>query len=97
MKIQEPENNKLDLVSLKLPHNLVVQIDNLAKKEDRSRSSVIRRFLIKCIENYQDEAIDFSNKTESSFIAASNKIFADEWEDKSDEKAFVNLQKYSKN
>jgi metal-responsive CopG/Arc/MetJ family transcriptional regulator len=96
MRIQELKNSKLDLVSLKLPHNLVVQIDNLAKQEDRSRSSIIRRFLIKYMENYQDITPAHNNKTESSFVAASNKVFADEWEDKGDEKAFANLQKYAK-
>lgn len=96
MRIQESKNNKLDIVSLKLPHNLVVQIDNLAKQEDRSRSSVIRRFLIKCIENYQDSKESQNNKMELSFIAASNKAFAEEWEGKDDEKSFANLQKYAK-
>lgn len=96
MKIQELENNKLDVVSLKLPHNLVIQIDNLAKIEDRSRSAVIRRFLVKCLENYQDVTKVINNDVESSFILASNQAFAEEWNGEDDNNAFVNLQKYAK-
>ena len=43
-----------DTVSLKLPHSLVVELSLIAKQEDRSRSSVVRKFLQEKIEDYKD-------------------------------------------
>ena len=44
----------LDIISLKIPHAVVKKLDNIAVKEDRSRSSIIRRLLIDYIEQYED-------------------------------------------
>ncbi len=43
-----------DIVSLKVPHYLVERLDNIAEKEDRSRSSLIRKLIVNYIEDYED-------------------------------------------
>jgi metal-responsive CopG/Arc/MetJ family transcriptional regulator len=43
-----------DTVSLKMPHYLVERLDNIAEKEDRSRSSLIRKLIVNYIEDYED-------------------------------------------
>lgn len=43
-----------DTISLKIPHHLVKMIDEIAAKEDRSRSSLIRKLIISFIEDYED-------------------------------------------
>lgn len=45
---------KLDVISLKIPHDLVLAIDKMAQKQDRSRSSVIRVLLTDYLETYED-------------------------------------------
>lgn len=46
--------NKLDVISLKIPHDLVLDLDKVAQKQDRSRSSVIRLLLTDYLERLQD-------------------------------------------
>ena len=43
-----------DTISLKIPHYLVERLDNIAEKEDRTRSSLIRRAISGYIEDYED-------------------------------------------
>ncbi len=96
MRLQKSEINKPDTISLKLPHNFIVQIDNLAKKENKSRNSIIKKFLAKSLKNNQIKTESLNKKNELSFISYSAEIFATEWESDDDEKAFINLQKYAK-
>ena len=46
--------SNLDIISLKLPHKMVVKLDSIAKKNDRNRSSLIRNLLAQYIEDYED-------------------------------------------
>lgn len=45
---------KIDTITIKIPHNIVAQVDLLAKKQDRSRSAVIRKALQEYLEDLQD-------------------------------------------
>lgn len=45
---------KLDVISLKIPHDLVLNLDVVAQKQDRSRSSMIRILLTDYLETYED-------------------------------------------
>ncbi|HLD76610.1 MAG TPA: ribbon-helix-helix protein, CopG family [Rickettsiales bacterium] len=46
---------KIETISLKIPHNFVKQLDKIAKEEDRSRSSVMRMAFEKFLEDYAEE------------------------------------------
>ncbi len=45
---------QIDTVSLKIPHHLVKKLDDIAIKEDRSRSSLIRKLIVSYTEDYED-------------------------------------------
>jgi metal-responsive CopG/Arc/MetJ family transcriptional regulator len=55
---------QIDTISLKIPHHLVKKLDDIATKEDRSRSSLIRNLIASYIEDYEDitDALKASNK-----------------------------------
>ncbi len=46
---------KIDTISLKIPHNFVKKLDKIAKEEDRSRSSVMRMAFEEFLEKYAEE------------------------------------------
>ena len=46
---------KIDTISLKIPHNFVKKLDKIAKEEDRSRSSIMRMAFENFLENYAEE------------------------------------------
>lgn len=52
MAIQATQQD--DTISLKMPHNIVEALNNIAQREDRSRSSLIRKLIISYIEEYED-------------------------------------------
>jgi predicted DNA-binding protein len=49
--------DKIDTISIKLPHSINQILENIAQKEDRSKSSLIRKMISDVIEDYYD-AID---------------------------------------
>lgn len=49
--------NKIDTISIKLPHSVNKILESIAQKEDRSKSSLIRKMISDVIEDYYD-AID---------------------------------------
>lgn len=45
---------KIDTISLKIPHSFIKEIDAVAKKQDRTRSAVIRRVLQDYLEEIKE-------------------------------------------
>lgn len=44
----------MDTISIKIPHSMNQILENIAEKEDRSKSSLVRKMINDIIEDYYD-------------------------------------------
>ena len=49
------KTEKIDTITIKIPHNYTKQFDKIAIEEDRTRSSVMRMAFQSFLENYAEE------------------------------------------
>lgn len=49
------KSEKIDTITIKIPHKTTKQFDKIAKEEDRTRSSVMRMAFEKFLEDYNEE------------------------------------------
>jgi predicted DNA-binding protein len=80
---------RMDTISIKIPHSMNQILENIAEKEDRSKSSLVRKMINDIIEDYYDvldadEALKaFENDGRQTISAA--EVFAKcgiEWSNK---------------
>jgi predicted DNA-binding protein len=86
---------KAETISVSIPGDLSMQIKKLCAVEERTKSYFVKKALEQYLKEKLQQDISSDNQ-EISFTASSNKAFADEWQSDADDKAFANLQKYSK-
>lgn len=45
---------KIDTITIKIPHSFTKQLDKIAEEQDRTRSAVMRRLVQEYLEDYND-------------------------------------------
>ena len=49
------KSEKIDTITIKIPHSVTKKLDKIALEEDRTRSSVMRMAFAKFLEEYNEE------------------------------------------
>jgi metal-responsive CopG/Arc/MetJ family transcriptional regulator len=87
---------KAATISVSIPENLLKQLNKICDLHERTKSYLVKKALEKYLKESFQEDLQLINRQEAAFISSSSQVFAEEWQGKEDEKAFVHLQKYSK-
>ena len=88
---------KAATISVSIPETLLKKLNKICDLHERTKSYLVKKSLEKyLLENFKEDLKLVNQQQENYFISSANKIFADDWQEEEDEKAFAHLQKYRK-